>query len=130
MTRSAYWLEQERKRRAAEADRQRGSRSKRGYGRDWQALRLVVLAEEPLCRFCHDRGLVVVAQVVDHIVPISEAPELRLERSNLRSLCKPCHDRHTAVEQGFAKGKAKPVIGPDGLPVDRAKHPWFSPPAK
>ena len=123
-------LDIERKRRAREADRQRGSRSARGYGRDWQRLRAVVLAEEPLCRFCKDAGLTVLAQVVDHVVPISEAPDLRLDRANLRSLCKSCHDRRTALDQGFAKGKAKPVIGPDGLPVNRPGHPWFTPPTK
>lgn len=36
---------------------------------------------------------VVPATVVDHIIPIAEAPERRLDPSNLQSLCKPCHDR-------------------------------------
>jgi 5-methylcytosine-specific restriction protein A len=123
---STYWLEQERKRRAAEADRKRGSSTSRGYDADWRKLRLVVLSEEPLCRFCGDQGRIVPAEVVDHIRPISEAPELRLERDNLRSLCARCHNSHTATEQGFAKGKKKHAIGPDGLPTDPS-HPWFTP---
>jgi 5-methylcytosine-specific restriction protein A len=124
---STYWLEQERKRRAREADRQRGTSTERGYDADWRRLRLVVLAEEPLCRFCQERGLVVPAEVVDHIQPISESPALRLERTNLRSLCKSCHDSHTALHQGFAKGRRKHAIGADGLPTDPS-HAWFQGP--
>ncbi len=77
-------------------DVRRGSAAARGYGRDWQALRLAVLQAEPLCRFCSGRGLVVAASEVDHIVPVERAPELRLVESNLRPLCKPCHSARTA----------------------------------
>ena len=81
---------------AAERERDRGSASARGYDRTWQRLRLVVLAEEPLCRFCQLRGVLTAAAVVDHIVPIRVRPDLRLERSNLRALCEACHNAHTA----------------------------------
>lgn len=80
-------------------DNQRGSASARGYDRTWQKVRAQHLSIEPLCRFCHGRGLTVAAEIVDHIVPIARAPGLRLVDSNLRSLCKPCHDAHTAREQ-------------------------------
>lgn len=87
-------------------DRWRGSAASRGYDRTWQRLRLVVLAEEPLCRFCQQRGELVEATVIDHIVPIAVRPELRLDRSNLRALCKPCHDAHTGRRGGGRDGEA------------------------
>lgn len=50
------------------------------------------------------------ATVVDHIMSISERPDLRLEWSNLRAMSKRCHDRRTAREQGFARGRGGHVI--------------------
>lgn len=69
-------------------------------------MRLLQLAREPLCRFCAAFGRVTAATVVDHIQTIASAPELRLVASNHRSLCKPCHDSHTASTVGFGRTKA------------------------
>ncbi len=84
--------------------RPKASPSKRGYGRDWQALRRRKLQADYLCEFCLDRGKDVLAEVVDHIRPIAEAPKLRLVWSNLRSLCKVCHDKHTLSDKGGVQG--------------------------
>lgn len=54
--------------------------------------------EEPLCRYCLRQGRVEAATCVDHIVPISQAPDLRLVRSNLQALCASCHTRKTRAE--------------------------------
>ncbi|MBI5289950.1 MAG: HNH endonuclease [Chloroflexi bacterium] len=62
------------------------SSSAQGYGADWARLRRVVLSEEPTCRNCGKP-----ATDVDHIQTIKQRPELRLERSNLRALCRGCH---------------------------------------
>ncbi len=70
----------------------RKSATVRGYDAAWRRLRLQVLTKEPLCRLCAAEGRVSAAEVVDHIKPISAAPELRLEPSNLRPLCKRHHD--------------------------------------
>ncbi len=86
-----------------EYDKERGSAASRGYDGVWRKLRLVFLTDNPLCCFCAKAKRVVQATVVDHIEPIAKRPELRLEWSNLRPLCKPCHDAHTAKEQGFAR---------------------------
>jgi 5-methylcytosine-specific restriction protein A len=77
-------------------DRRRGSASSRGYDTAWQRLRVQVLMDEPLCRFCTGQGRVTPARDVDHILPITQRPDLRLVRSNLRPLCQPCHSAHTA----------------------------------
>ncbi len=56
------------------------------------------LAAEPLCRRCQQEGRVAEADEVDHIVPVKLAPHLRLDPSNLQSLCKPHHSRKTQAE--------------------------------
>jgi len=68
-----------------------------GYGWDWQQLAKRFRAEHPLCEECKKQGIATESEEVHHIVPISEAPWLRLVRSNLMALCVPCHRR---IEQG------------------------------
>ena len=79
---------------------EQGSPSQNGrYDRRWQRLRLVILARDPLCVFCLRDGRIAPSAVVDHIKPIAERPDLRLDPDNLRGLCAPCHNRHTATSQ-------------------------------
>jgi len=78
--------------------------TERGYGWQWQKLRLVILADEPLCRFCRERGLVVVADEVDHI----DGNSHNNDRANLRPLCRPCHLKRTAEDQAFGKHQWHP----------------------
>lgn len=68
----------------------RGTTKERGYGADWQAVRAMKLRQDPLCEIrTHCDGAL--ATEVDHIVPIREAPELRLDMANLQSACKACN---------------------------------------
>jgi len=71
---------------------------KRGYDWTWRALSKQVRNEEPLCRHCLREGRVTAAVCVDHIVPISIAPDLRLVRINLQGLCASCHAFKTQAE--------------------------------
>lgn len=84
---------EERRKAKADLDRRRGSAAARGYDAVWQRLRASYLAAYPLCVMCRASGQTTAASVVDHIRPIAERPDLRLEWSNLQSLCKPHHDR-------------------------------------
>lgn len=88
-------------------DTRRGSAHARGYDTTWRRVRAAFLAQHPLCQ-CEDcddgRKRITPAEVVDHIVPIRERPDLRLDWSNLRSMAKSCHDRRTAREQAFGRG--------------------------
>jgi len=66
-----------------------------GRGHDWRTLSERYRANNPLCEDCLGEGRVTPASEVHHIVPISEAPELRLEVGNLVALCQTCHrNRH------------------------------------
>lgn len=65
--------------------------TERGYDGAWNKLSVRVRQEQPLCECCLINGIVTPATEVHHKVSIEEAPWLRLERSNLMSLCNGCH---------------------------------------
>ncbi|SHF44191.1 HNH endonuclease [Caloramator proteoclasticus] len=66
----------------------------------WKRLRIKFLKENPLCAECGKKGIVRPAEVVDHIIPHKGNKELFWDESNLQALCKECHDRKTAKEDG------------------------------
>ncbi|WP_134618850.1 HNH endonuclease [Pseudomonas aeruginosa] len=86
----------------------------------WKRLRAEVLADEPLCRMCAARGLVVPATDVDHIEDSRDDYSDDNSRANLQPLCHECHSLKTARDMG-----KRVTLGCDvsGLPVDPA-HPW------
>lgn len=77
-------------------DNDRGTAQSRGYDAAWRKVRDAHLQAEPCCRFCRDDGIIRAADMVDHIEPITDRPDLRLVDSNLRSLCNPHHVSLTA----------------------------------
>lgn len=89
-------------------DERRGSAASRGYDATWRRLRVQFLRQNPLCE-CDDCGAgairMTLAEVVDHIIPIEERPDLRLDWSNLRSMSKRCHDAHTARTRGYGRAQ-------------------------
>ena len=83
---------------------ERGTTTERGYGSDWQDLRAAYLAAHGVCQIrTHCIGAP--ATEVDHIVPIDERPDLRLECSNLQSACKSCN---AAKAQKGVRGQKRP----------------------
>jgi 5-methylcytosine-specific restriction protein A len=105
-----------------------GSKSSRRKGnpfylsKEWKAVRLKVLSRDKWkCQMCGVRCLGVAKGMpspeVDHIQPLKDFPQLKLEMSNLRTLCKSCHSRHTMLGQ---IGEKKIEIGLDGFPVESA----------
>ena len=81
-------------------DRWRGTPAERGYDHDWQRVRLEALKRDCyLCQMCLAQQRVTPAKDVDHIQPISVRPDLRLELSNLQSLCRSCHGLKTLTER-------------------------------
>lgn len=89
----------------------------RGYDRRWRKLRLRVLRDEPLCRFCKQQGRTTLAQVVDHIVPKREGGTDA--RENLQPLCAPCHD---SIKAAMEKGGVVRGCDINGLPLDPGHH--------
>ncbi len=83
---------------ATQAERQRGTTKQRGYAAGWRDVRAIVLRRDGyecriqlLCGKGAGRSEGDPATEVDHIIPVSEVPELRLVLSNLRAACKPCN---------------------------------------
>lgn len=81
------------------ADKLRGTPAQRGYDARWRKIRLQVLTNEPLCRFCMERGIYNQANVVDHV----DGNSRNNDRVNLRPCCKRCHDQRTARDQGWGR---------------------------
>lgn len=74
------------KARKAKHDAKRPSRQARGYDAEWDRARAEWLRAYPSCTRCGAK-----ASLVDHIVPIKQAPHRRLDRTNFQSLCTSCH---------------------------------------
>ncbi|WP_353050218.1 HNH endonuclease signature motif containing protein [Aureimonas altamirensis] len=85
----------------------------RRRGRAGMAQRRRRLAQEPLCRDCHDAGRTREATEVDHIIPLSQGG--KDEDDNCRSLCRDCHLERTA--QQFGHRRRRRPIGTDGWPL-------------
>lgn len=66
---------------------------------EWRKLRNWFIRANPLCNQCSRRERLVLAKVVDHIIPIEDGGE-PLDVENLQSLCKPCHTAKTNKERG------------------------------
>lgn len=76
----------------------------------WQRLRATVRKQEKQCRLCGAKS-----EVVDHIQRVMLRPDLAFERSNLRALCKRCHDTITGAIRSTVAPKDKlgyPTSGP------------------
>jgi len=83
---------------AQEATAQRrGSAASRGYGRRWQKVRAVFLAEHPVCQ-CDDPECQRPATEVHHVRPHRGDYDLFWDPANWQGLTKECHSRLTARE--------------------------------
>ena len=88
-----------------ETDARRLPSSQRGYDARWRIVRDAQLFDFPLCALCRKKGRATSATCVDHLVPVLVNPDLIYDLDNLQSLCKPCHDRKTAREDGGFRGR-------------------------
>lgn len=65
------------------------------YGSEWRKVRNRYIKAHPLCEECLATGKVTAATEVHHILPVNHGGTH--DDSNLRSLCKSCHSRITAM---------------------------------
>ncbi len=66
----------------------------------WKKLRNFIIKNEPLCRECLTQGRMIPAYVVDHIIPVDDAPDLAYDEENLQPLCSRCHRVKTNRDSG------------------------------
>lgn len=105
------YCEQHRRVAVQQSEQRRASSSERGYTGAWQRARAGFLRAHPLCAEHKRQGEIVPASVVDHIVPHKGDKALFWDRNNWQSLCKTCHDRKTATEDG---GFGRAPLDPGG----------------
>jgi 5-methylcytosine-specific restriction protein A len=86
-----------------------------GYGSAWAKIRRAVLVEEPACRVCGAPST-----DVDHIVPRSLGGTD--DRSNLRGLCRRCHQTKTGKEGAHAAAAARKPLPPSQSLQTPARH--------
>ena len=92
-----------------ERSRARGTTTEQGYGTDWQKLRAWHWHQYPNCQDCEARGLIVMADDVHHVDPFEDLGDRRrLDRENLRSLCRACHNRLTHGRQPGVSNHQQP----------------------
>lgn len=90
-------------REAGQRPRRRDDRptaAQRLYNARWRKARWRFLRDNPLCVQCRDAGYFVPARIVDHIKPHKGEHGLFWDTANWQALCKTCHDRKTATEDG------------------------------
>lgn len=87
----------------------RKSTADRGYGQDWRTLSERYRAEHPLCEVCDLEGRTTATAHCHHIIKIADAPDLRLEWTNLLSVCELCHERVEVNIELARKAKQRSV---------------------
>ena len=94
---------------------------KRPYDlRRWRKIAKQQLRDHPLCTMCLQRGEVVPAAVVDHVVPHKRDSNI-FWFGTLQSLCV---QHHNGAKQQFEHRGYNTDIGSDGWPTD-SKHPVY-----
>lgn len=87
----------------------------------WQKIRARQLYKSPLCAYCYAQGLIVAANIVDHITPHKNNIDLFFDSQNLQSLCKHCHDSH---KQRYEKSGRVIGCNTEGMPINAKSH-WY-----
>jgi len=79
--------------------------------RKYKEVRLRKLAQDGwTCFYCGYEGK---DMTIDHIIPVSKAPELAIQIENMVSCCKPCNSRKGSRSQGvFLESMRTPPVFP------------------
>jgi len=74
---------------------------KRYHTRRWRNYRANFLLSNPLCKLCKDIGKTVAANVIDHIIPLSQnnTDDNFWNTNNHQALCKSCNNRKSQTDR-------------------------------
>lgn len=84
--------------------------------RRWQDLRAAVLRRDPVCVECHRKASTVADHKEDHRGNIFRFYDI----TNLRGVCKKCHDEKTGKEHGIGNREPSKPGTVNGKVIDRA----------
>jgi 5-methylcytosine-specific restriction endonuclease McrA len=91
------WRSEQARRAANDADR--GTSTQRGYDAEWRRFRERIIAAHP---YCSTPGCGSTDRLnVDHIETVREAPDRRLDPTNVRVLCHSCHSARTSRDHSW-----------------------------
>lgn len=103
--------------------------SKKGdprLSRKYKEVRLKALARDGyVCHYCgaEDKDM-----TIDHIIPVSKAPELAIDINNMITACKPCNSRKGKRSQGvFLEQMRTPLDFPVYISPSRSESVGDSP---
>lgn len=93
--------------------------SERGYNSRWRKARESYLKSHPLCVMCEEQNKIVVATVVNHIIPHKGDQSLFWDKSNWQAVCKLHHDSTIQRQE-----KQNIIVGCDesGFPLNPDHH--------
>ena len=78
--------------RRKQREQARGTPAERGYDYEWSKVSARIRREEPVCQICNDAP----SEDVDHIIEFQGIDDpLRMDRNNLRAVCRACHNKKT-----------------------------------
>lgn len=83
-----------------EMTRKQNERSSKLYTYQWRKASKDFLRRHPLCIHCERTGRITPATEVDHIKPHGGDQKLFWDKRNWQPLCKSCHSKKTAKEDG------------------------------
>ncbi|MFZ3578819.1 HNH endonuclease [Virgibacillus sp. DJP39] len=70
------------------------------YTYQWRKVSKAYLKENPLCVHCRREDRLTPATEVDHTIPHGGEMKLFWDKRNWQGLCKTCHSKKTALEDG------------------------------
>lgn len=83
-------------------EKERQTKNSKIYDKDWVKLRKAHLISSPFCVPCsQDFGKLTEASSVHHIVYVRDDDKRRLDPTNCMSICRSCHSRLHAIEDGL-----------------------------
>ena len=91
--------------------RVQNDRSSKMYTYQWRKASKEFLKKHPLCVHCEREGRLTPATEVDHIKPHGGDRKLFWNKNNWQPLCKRCHSKKTAEEDGGFGNNPKPARG-------------------
>jgi len=90
--------------------------------RKYKEVRLKALARDSwTCHYCGAEGK---DMTIDHIIPISKAPELAIDIENMVTACKPCNSSKGSRSQGvfLERQRTPPVFSDFPSPTQSKIH--------